>query len=205
MPSGLTLWPFADDPHITQEGFILHGHSAEIRAKVYCFLLQREIPSNVAPSVPEHLEWHHENGSLIQIFTFRSLEHLALQAFPPPAKRRADISLRNQHFRIRYQALCLRHIKKRQYVSVGFMQLRPRDHGHRKSAAVCKSRLKRGCPIAFPFRASYKKRCAEWRQFGRTLEHYHTIQNNPLRVTAMPTKVELGRARNLHRNGNAGR
>ena len=89
MPSGLTLWPFADDPHITQEGFILHGPSAEIRAKVYRFLLQREIPSNVAPSVREHLEWRHENGSLIKIFTFRSPEHLTLQAFPPPAKRRA--------------------------------------------------------------------------------------------------------------------
>ena len=89
MPSGLTLWPFADDPHITREGFILRGPSAEIRAKVYRFLLQREIPSNVAPSVREHLEWHHENGSLIKIFTFRSLEHLTLQAFPPPAKRRA--------------------------------------------------------------------------------------------------------------------
>ena len=85
MPSGLTLWPFADDPHITQEGFILHGPNAEIRAKVYRFLLQREIPSNVAPSVREHLEWHHENGSLIKIFTFRSLEHLTLQAFPPPS------------------------------------------------------------------------------------------------------------------------
>ena len=89
MPSGLTLWPFADDPHITQEGFILHEPSAEIRAKVYRFLLQREIPSNVAPSVREHLEWRHENGSLIKIFTFRSLEHLTLQTFLPPAKRRA--------------------------------------------------------------------------------------------------------------------
>lgn len=38
MPSGLTLWPFADDPHITQEGFILHGRSVESRAKVYRFL-----------------------------------------------------------------------------------------------------------------------------------------------------------------------
>ena len=34
MPSGLTLWPFADDPRITQEGFILHGSNSEIRAKV---------------------------------------------------------------------------------------------------------------------------------------------------------------------------
>ena len=74
MPSGLILWPFADDPHITQEGFIPHGPSAEIRAKVYRFLLQREIPSNVAPSVREHLE----NGGLVQVFPFRSLEHLTL-------------------------------------------------------------------------------------------------------------------------------
>ena len=88
LPSGLTVWPFADDPHITQEGFILHGSSAEIRAKVYRFLLQREISSNVAPSVREHLEWHPENGNQIQIFPFRSLAHLTLQAFPPPAKRR---------------------------------------------------------------------------------------------------------------------
>ena len=80
MPSGLTLWPFADDPR---------GHSAQSRAKVYRFLLQREIPSNVAPSVREHLEWHHEKGRLIQIFPFSSLEHLTLQSFPPPAKRHA--------------------------------------------------------------------------------------------------------------------
>ena len=83
------MWPFADDPHITQERLILHGHSAEIRAKVYRFLLQWEIPSNVAPGVRKHLEWHHENGKLLQIFAFRSLEHLTLQAVPPPAKRRA--------------------------------------------------------------------------------------------------------------------
>ena len=72
MPSGLTLWPFADDPHITQEGFILHGSNSEIRAKVYRFLLQREIPSNVAPSVREHLEWQYEDGSPIQIFNTTS-------------------------------------------------------------------------------------------------------------------------------------
>ena len=89
MRSGLTLWPFADDPHITQEGFILHGRSVESRAKVYRFLLQREILSNVAPNVREHLEWHQEKGKLTQIFPFRSLEHLTLQSFPPPAKRHA--------------------------------------------------------------------------------------------------------------------
>ena len=89
MPSGLTLWPFADDPHIAQEGFILHGRSVESRAKVYRFLLQREIPSNVAPNVREHLEWHQEKGRLIQIFPFSSLEHLTLQSFPPRAKRHA--------------------------------------------------------------------------------------------------------------------
>ena len=84
MPSGLTLWPFADDPHITQEGFILHGSNSEIRAKVYRFLLQREIPSNVAPYVREYPEWQYENGSPVQIFNFHSLEHLTLQAAPPP-------------------------------------------------------------------------------------------------------------------------
>ena len=89
MPSGLTLYPFADDPHITQEGFILHGSNSEIRARVYRFLLQREIPSNVAPYVRERLEWQYENGSPVQIFNFHSLEHLTLQAAPPPAKRRA--------------------------------------------------------------------------------------------------------------------
>ena len=57
-------------------------------AKSHRFLLQREIPSNVAPCVREHLEWQHEDGHSIQIFNFHSLEHLALQA-APPAKRRA--------------------------------------------------------------------------------------------------------------------
>ena len=84
MLSGLALWPLADNPHITQEGFILHGSNSEIRAKVHRFLLQREIPSNVAPSVREHLTWQREDGSPIQIFNFHSLEHLTLQAVPPP-------------------------------------------------------------------------------------------------------------------------
>ena len=66
LPSGLTVRPFADDPHFTQEG-LSYTALAEIRAKVHRFLLQREISSNVAFSVREHLEWHPKNG-LIQIF-----------------------------------------------------------------------------------------------------------------------------------------
>ena len=89
MPSGITLWPFQDDPNITQEGFVLHGRTPEIRAKVYRFLLQREIPSYVAPCVREHLSWLYDNGPT-QFFDFLSLEHLSFQAGPPPAKRRAS-------------------------------------------------------------------------------------------------------------------
>ena len=88
MPSGLTLWPFTDDPHITQEGFVLRGPTPEIRDKVYRFLLQREIPSYVVPCVREHLSWLYDNGPT-QFFDFLSLEHLSFQAGPPPAKRRA--------------------------------------------------------------------------------------------------------------------
>ena len=67
----------------------VHGSNSEIRAKVYRFLLQRKISSNVAPCVREHLVWEYENGSPIQIFNFHSLEHLTLQAALPLAKRRA--------------------------------------------------------------------------------------------------------------------
>ena len=45
MPSGHTLYPFADSPHITQEGFIIHGSNPETRAEVYRLLLHREIIS----------------------------------------------------------------------------------------------------------------------------------------------------------------
>ena len=47
MPSGHVLFPFADSPHITQEGFIIHGSNPETRAKVYRLLLHQEIISNL--------------------------------------------------------------------------------------------------------------------------------------------------------------
>ena len=51
MPSGHVLFPFADSPHITQEGFIIHGSNPETRAKVYRLLLHREIIQRWAPLV----------------------------------------------------------------------------------------------------------------------------------------------------------
>ena len=52
MPSGHALFPFADSPHITQEGFIIHGSNPETRAKVYRLLLHREIISNPQEGCP---------------------------------------------------------------------------------------------------------------------------------------------------------
>ena len=63
MPSGTTVWPFADNPHITQEGFVLHGPTEEFRARVYRFLLNREIHCPISPCVREHLCQHSPMGS----------------------------------------------------------------------------------------------------------------------------------------------
>ena len=42
MPSGHTLFPFADSPHITQEGFIIHGSNPEPGPKsIACYYIVR--------------------------------------------------------------------------------------------------------------------------------------------------------------------
>ena len=99
MPSGHTLFPFADSPHITQEGFIIHGSNPEARAKVYRLLLHREIISNsreAAREVLDHLQWSREEDTPTQVFPFRALQHLEHWPTSPPAKRRAALWLTPQ-------------------------------------------------------------------------------------------------------------
>ena len=99
MPSGHTLFPFADSPHITQEGFIIHGSNPETRAKIYRLLLHREIISNpreAAREVLDHLQWIWEDDAPVQIFLFRALQHLEHWPISPPAKRRAALWLTPQ-------------------------------------------------------------------------------------------------------------
>ena len=99
MPSGHVLFPFADSPHITQEGFIIHGSNPETRAKVYRLLLHREIISNpreAAQEVLVHLRWIREDGTPLQVFPFTALQHLEHWATLPPAKRRAALWLTPQ-------------------------------------------------------------------------------------------------------------
>ena len=183
MPSGLILWPFADDPHITQEGFILHGPSAEIRAKVYRFLLQREIPSNVAPSVREHLEWRHEKGGLVQVFPFRSLEHLTLQTAPPPAKRRAAAH-------ISPQPACSHVLPEppvfpiyqedatRQCGVYAAQAARPQTRGELGDAQEQAQRsLSHQLPFPSLVQEALRRVTAVWQNTHALL---HTIQNNPL-------------------------
>ena len=99
MPSGHVLFPFADSPHITQEGFIIHGSNPETRAKVYRLLLHREITSNpreAAQEVLVHLGWIREAGTPIQVFPFTALQHLEHRPTLPPAKRIAALWLTPQ-------------------------------------------------------------------------------------------------------------
>ena len=99
MPSGHVLFPFADSPHITQEGFIIHGSNPETRAKVYRLLLHREIISNpreAAQEVLVHLRWIREDGTPIQVFPFTALQYLEHRPTLPPAKRRATMWLTPQ-------------------------------------------------------------------------------------------------------------
>ena len=93
VPSGQTICPFADSPHITQEGFTLHGSNPESRARVYRLLLQRETVSNVAHGVMNQLTWAYDSGNPIQVFNFNSLGHLEHRPFLPPAKRKAAMWL----------------------------------------------------------------------------------------------------------------
>ena len=91
--------PFADSPHITQEGFIIHGSNPETRAKVYRLLLHREIISNpreAAQEVLVHLRWIREDGTPIQVFPFTALQYLEHRPTLPPAKRRAVLWLAPQ-------------------------------------------------------------------------------------------------------------
>ena len=99
MPSGHVLFPFANSPHITQEGFIIHGSNPETRAKVYRLLLHREIISNrreVAQEVFNHLDWTHDAGTPTQVFPFHSLQYLEHRSTLPPTKRRAALWLTPQ-------------------------------------------------------------------------------------------------------------
>ena len=93
MSSGLTLFPFADAPHIRQEGFILHGFNRETRVKVHRLLLQREIASDVGNDFKDHPTWIHDEGSPVQVFNFNSLVHLVYRPVSPPTKRRAAMWL----------------------------------------------------------------------------------------------------------------
>lgn len=98
-PSGHTLFLFADSPHITQEGFIIHGSNPETPAKVYRLLLHREIISNpreAAREVLVHLQWTREEDTPLQVFPFRALQHLEHWPTSPPAKRRAALWLTPQ-------------------------------------------------------------------------------------------------------------
>ena len=99
MPSGHALFPFADSPHITQEGFIIHGSNPEARAKVYRLLLHIEIVSNpheAAQEVLLHLDWIQEADTPTRVFPFNSLQYLEHRPTLPPAKRRAALWLTPQ-------------------------------------------------------------------------------------------------------------
>ena len=99
MPSGHMLFPFADSPHITQEGFIVHGSNPETRAKVYRLLLRREIISNPREAAQEvllHLGWIQEAGIPTRVFPFNSLQYLEHRPTLPPAKRGAALWLTPQ-------------------------------------------------------------------------------------------------------------
>ena len=99
MPSGHVLFPFADSPHITQEGFIIHGSNPETRAKVYRLLLHREIISNPREAAQEvllHLGWTQEAGTPTRVFPFSALQYLEHRPTLPPAKRRAALWLTPQ-------------------------------------------------------------------------------------------------------------
>ena len=87
MPSAHMLFPFADSPHITQEGFIIHGSNPETRAKVYRLLLHREIISNpreAAREVLDHLQWIREDDTPLQVLLMpRAVPQFEIFQRPP--------------------------------------------------------------------------------------------------------------------------
>ena len=92
MPSGQIVYPFADSPHITKEGFILHG------SNVYHLLLQREIVSNVAHGVTDQLTWSQDSRNPIKVFNFNSLCHLAHRPILPPASAKQQYGSQHNMF-----------------------------------------------------------------------------------------------------------
>ena len=104
MSSGQTVYPFADSPYITEEGFILRGSNPENRARfrVYRLLLQREIVSNVAHGVTDQLTWSHDSGNPVQVFNFNSLRHLTHSPILPlPSAKRQCGSQRSPTLNLR--------------------------------------------------------------------------------------------------------
>ena len=198
MPSGLTLWPFTDDPRITQEGFILHGSNSEIRAKVYRFLLQREIPSNVAPCVLKHLDWQYENGNPIQIFNFHSLEHLTLQAAPPPAKRRAANHISPQPaFSQVYHSLSSVFSRKNQRVSVGSMHHRQRDLRLGSEEAAPIRRVAPPAPLPEPYPRGNAQ--SDWNQARDPHTAAHYTEQPAGGQQSCPSMWREGVSCNLHK------
>ena len=105
MPSGHMLFPFADSPHITQEGFIIHGSNPETRAKVYRLLLHQEIISNLERRPERSLSicsgfgkrtLHCRSSPSERFNTLNIGQHLEHWPTSPPAKRRAALWLTPQ-------------------------------------------------------------------------------------------------------------
>ena len=131
------------------------------------------------------VEWHHENGSLIKIFTFRSLEHLTLQAFPSPAKRRAAAHISPQP--------AFSGVPPEPPVFTVYQEEPTRQCGVYAAQAARPPALEERSGLQTQ---SFRKHCAGWRQFGKTLETCCTPSKIiHLLVIATPINVELGRAR----------
>lgn len=93
LTNGQVLFPFADAPHITSEGVILHGRSAHQRALVYRVLSQSECTPGLRHAIPAGHARPLEPGGENPAFSFlqlQTLPALPLRSQPVPAVALAD-------------------------------------------------------------------------------------------------------------------
>ena len=93
MPSGYMLFPFADLPHITQEGssFMDRTQKPGQRHIACYYIVRSQATLEAAREVLDHLQWTWEDDTPLQVFPFRALQHLEHWPTSPPAKRRAAL------------------------------------------------------------------------------------------------------------------
>ena len=84
MPSGHTLFPFADSPHITQEGFIIHGSNPEPGPKsIACYYIVRS-QATLEKQPERSLTIFNGFGKTMSLYRFSPSQHFNISNIGRP-------------------------------------------------------------------------------------------------------------------------